>query len=103
MVIRQAISRTPMSLAASSSSPMVATLWVAKRDRIILDASGTIPGSEETMSGMGIGMGIAGLPTGSTFSFLAKSLWMMLSPKNVKKTAVSMPAAAAVVARMSGG
>src|SRR5512133_2949038 len=103
MVIWQAISRTPMSLAASSSSPMVATLWLAKRDRSIFDASGTIPGRAEMMSGMGIGIGIAGLPTGSTLSVLAESLWMMFRPQKVKNTEVSMPAAAAVVARMSGG
>jgi hypothetical protein len=59
---------------------ILATLCLAKRARIILDASGTIPGREETMSGMGKGIGIAGLPTGSTFSLLAKSLWMMFSP-----------------------
>jgi hypothetical protein len=39
-----------------------------------------MPGIAVTRSGMGTGIGIAGLPTGSTLSLRAKSLWMMLSP-----------------------
>ena len=32
------------------------------------------------MFGIGTGIGIAGLPTGETFSLASKSLWMMFSP-----------------------
>src|SRR6266511_4244069 len=79
-VIWQAMSRTSASWAVARSSPMVATCFLANLDRIIADAIGTIPGSDEMMSGMRTGIGIAGLPTGSILSLRAASLWMMFRP-----------------------
>ena len=53
---------------------------LAKRRFIIAVAAGTMPGSAVSRSGTWTGIGIAGLPTGSTLSLRSKSRWMMLSP-----------------------
>src|SRR5574337_350470 len=69
IVIWHAISFTPLSLASSSSWPTVATPCLLNIDFIIAVAIASMPGSDATREGIGTGMGIAGLPSGDTFSF----------------------------------
>ena len=59
---------------------MLATPFLLNIDFIMPVAMPFMPGSAVMMSGIGTGMGIAGLPTGDTLSSCSKSLRMMLRP-----------------------
>ena len=61
-------------MATSSSSLIVATPFLLNIDFIMPVANAFIPGMPVMTSGMGTGMGMAGLPVGATRSFFSKSL-----------------------------